>query len=203
MASKMHDGQRSLTITSPVRKHRGHIRLCSAPDVCMVLSHPPSPGIAKAQGCIPSPGIAKAQGCIPSPGMRYFLNLSAILTLSVDVPKIAFPPYSLEVVGRNARLMYDILLSPSAGEQAEIHISAIKTLSESSYSVLTCQDGSELTRQSKGTRVSGVFELPEGCTNVGLHIWTPFGFSADIGQDPATCLAKFLVLEIESTQGCV
>lgn len=164
---------------SPITKARGHALIAghNSYQVCLV-------------------SVPSFSSSLSISGMRYYLNLCSLLTLSVDVPGIAYPPYSLRVQSRRARFVYDILLSPSAGEEAEIHISAIETLSEAAYSILSV-NGKELTNISKGTRASGCFILPEGCSDVGLHIWTPLGFSADIGENPATCLAKFIRLEMQ------
>lgn len=133
-------------------------------------------------------------------GMKYYLDVSALLTLSVDMTELSYPPYSLRLdrsQTHRARLSYEIDLSPSEGEDAVITITAIETLGGGSYSPLVDEEGKELINTDKGTRIAGSFLLLPLCSDVGLHIFTPYGFSADIGQDPATSLAHFRMLEVE------
>lgn len=133
-------------------------------------------------------------------GMMYSLNLSSLITLScsVDVQYMC-PPYSValaKVGGYRAHLSYDIELSPSAGDAAQITLTAIESSSKGSYSIIQDDKGEDITHERQGRRVKGEFLLPALCPDVGIHIHTPYGFSADVGQDPATALAKFHSLSV-------
>ena len=131
--------------------------------------------------------------------MKYYLNLSAILTISNSIDnEYKYLPYSIKLnqsSKHRAILKYDIKLSPSAGDFAEITITAIESLSLDTYSIIKDNDKG-LIHSKVGCNVKGEFALPIGTLDVGLHIYTPYGFSADIGQDPNTCLAIFNNLSI-------
>ena len=133
-------------------------------------------------------------------GMQYYLRLASLITLSYSVDKeYRCPPYSValaKVDGYRARLSYDIELKPSAGESAVITLTAIESQADDSYSILQDDRRKDISHERQGTRVTGEFLLPVLCPDVGIHIYTPYGFRADIGDDPATSLAKFHTLKI-------
>jgi hypothetical protein len=94
-------------------------------------------------------------------------------------------------------LVYKITCKPSAGNDAELLVSCIETLSKETYSILLDDCKKKLERHHIGREVSGSFALPIGCTDVGLSIETPYGFSCDVGEDITTCLATFEIFRIE------
>lgn len=127
--------------------------------------------------------------------IAYYLSLASMLTISnkVDI-EYRYPPYSVKLIQSSnyqATLQYDIVLCPSAGQLAEITITAIESISASSYTLIKDKDGKELTHCKQGLRIQGTFLLPIGTPDVGLHIFTPYGFSADAGEDSDATLAQF------------
>jgi hypothetical protein len=133
-------------------------------------------------------------------GLVYYLNLATIITITTHIePQYRYPPYSvrlLQVGNLQPQLSYNIILKTSAGDEAAVTITAIETQSNDSYSIIKDGD-TKLINQHTGTVATGNFKLPTGCFDVGLHIYTPFGFSGDIHDDKFTDLAKFLQYQID------
>jgi len=176
--------------TLPVVKQRGHFRVMPIGDQTSSPGRPIKDFFSG--GYVPVD--------VEIEGMRYYLDVSSILTLSTSVLELGYPPYSLSLersTTHRAYLVYEIGLSPSEGESAEISLTAIESLSSGTYAIIKGDDGKELTQITKGSLARGEFPLPMFCSDAGIHIWTPYGFSVDIGQDPATSLAIFHSLRIE------
>lgn len=132
-------------------------------------------------------------------GMKYYLNTSSILTLSKSVDdNLSYPPYSVQLLRSSkyrAKLSYVLKLKTSE-EFAKIIISAISSLTSDTYTTIKKDDTNEdLANAHIGNTVSGSFILPVGCLDVGLHIYTPYGFSGDI-EDPFVNLCVFETLNI-------
>lgn len=122
--------------------------------------------------------------------LQYYQSFGALITITNKVrDESKYPPYSVRTNNAN-RLRYRIKTFPSAGDEAAITISAIETLSPNTYSVITLNNVKLISHQI-GSLVEGIFDLPDDCRDVGLHIYTPYGFSCDIGKDPSTDLAFF------------
>lgn len=128
--------------------------------------------------------------------LHYYVNLGSLLTISNDVDTFyRCLPYSVNLLqnsGYKARLHYDIVLTPSAGSTADITITAVESLSSNSYTFIQDEEGKALVHAKTGIRVEGTFIFPLGTKDVGLHIYTPNGFSVDVGENPNTALAHFL-----------
>jgi hypothetical protein len=128
--------------------------------------------------------------------IHYYLNLDSLLTISHDVEKpYNCPPYSVKLLQSScykAQLYYEIRVSPSRGDLAEITVTAIETLFGGAYSIIHDEQGNNLVQLKTGTRLQGTFIFPVGTTDAGLHIYTPGGFSSDLGENPNTSLAHFL-----------
>jgi hypothetical protein len=132
-------------------------------------------------------------------GLKYHTQLNRLVTLSVQVDShYAYPPFSVRTApsSRQVRLNYRIRVSPSAGDNAEITVSGIETTSTQGYAILQTTNGTAIANQHRGQRLEGSLLLPAGVLDVGLELFTPYGFSADIGSDPETSLAHFDVFRI-------
>jgi hypothetical protein len=141
----------------------------------------------------PSPIIKNEQ--IDIKNIQYYLNFSTVVSLTYNVDEqYKYPPYSVKVgngTTGSAELSYSITMKPSAGSSADVKISCIESLSYNSYSILKDISGKELSANHTGNVATGSFILPKGIIDVGIHIYTPYGFSGDIGDNPATDLVHF------------
>ncbi len=132
--------------------------------------------------------------------IEYCINLASALSVTDNVENIhRYSPFSARLTqSKNyiAVLTYNIYTKPSAGDDAEITVTCIESISKNSYALLQGADGKPISAQITGTRLQGKFDLPIGCIDVGLHIYTPYGFSGDIGDDPNTDLIIFNLFKI-------
>jgi len=146
------------------------------------------------------PVFAENPSGVSLTGLVYYLELASIITVTTGVDiAYRYPPYSIKLLqGSNIRatLTYSIELKASAGENADVTITAIETLSNNSYAVIQ-NEGKDLKNQHVGTKAIGSLLLPIGCFDVGLHIYTPYGFSGDTNDDKFKDLAKFLQYKID------
>jgi hypothetical protein len=121
---------------------------------------------------------------------QYYLNLSSIITVTTDKQN-SYPPYSIKLYPDNHIILkYHIVVKASAGDNAKISVTAIETQSSETYSIIQ-NDGKNLTNEHQGLELVGQFVLPDGCPDVGLHIYTPYGFSGSIHDNKYKDLAKF------------
>jgi hypothetical protein len=127
--------------------------------------------------------------------IQYFLNFTTVVSSTYNVNEdYRYPPFSVKVgngTTGSAELSYNIRMKTSAGSSADVKISCIESLSRDSYSILKDATGKELTASHTGELAVGSFMLPKGIIDIGIHIYTPYGFSGDIGDNPATDLVQF------------
>ena len=132
--------------------------------------------------------------------LNYYLNLSTIMTLSDKVDKkYKFSPYSVKLFGFGGircKVFYQIKVIAAAGEDANVMVTAIESLSEDTYTELRDLNGEILKRNHRGNLLSGEFELKEGCSDIGLHIYTPYGYGDDTKEDKYRDLAIFEKFEV-------
>jgi len=125
----------------------------------------------------------------------YYLNLASLVTITADVDAdCRCTPFSVKLITANnlvALLEYEIELHTCAGEDAEITVTAIETLAADSYTELKDAQGQIVHSNHKGNLVKGSFRLPIGTTDIGLHIYTPYGYGDDTRQDKYKNIALF------------
>ena len=180
------------------KRSNGHVRIAlDAKESNNISSRSKKYALSTAVSHSLHPSLFSPPGTTEITDMSYYLNFNSLLTLYLPLHK--YPSYSVPLVmskDYRAVLKYDIELSASAGEAADITLTAIESLSYDSYSIIKDETGKEITHVKSGIRVTGEFILPLLCSDVGIHIYTPYGFSADIGEDPRTSLAKFHMFEV-------
>lgn len=139
-------------------------------------------------------------GLLPAPfdvgsNLSYYFNINSILTITTRCDSnLAYAPYSIRCI-ESADLIavceFDIEIKPCAGDDAEVTVSAIESLSNDSYRVLKDHGGTSLILNFVGKRLKGVFRCPVGCPDIGLHIYTPYGFGDDSRDNCYKKLAIF------------
>lgn len=125
----------------------------------------------------------------------YYLHLDSIITISTNI-QTAYrcQPFSVKLeYGSNltAVIDYQIQLSPCAETAAKITVTAIETVTADSYVNVLDTFGKSLISHHTGCLISGQFSLPVGLTDVGLHIYTPYGYGDDTSKNKYTDLAIF------------
>lgn len=127
-------------------------------------------------------------------GLKYCLSMNAMLTVTEDVPKdMRYPPYSVklpQMSGIVSTLRYKISIKASEGNTAQVTVSCIESLSRNRYALLKDKQGGNIHNVHQGQLLEGTFTLTECPVDVGLHIYTPYGFSGDIGDNPDKDLAS-------------
>lgn len=131
-------------------------------------------------------------------GLKYYYSLNSLITLSVDLDQhLSYLPYSIKISNSSpAVLHYRIISSPSSGEDAHVTVTAIETISANRYGIIADSSNRPLVNHHQGSKLEGSFVLPSGLSDVGLHLYTLYGFSVDVGQNPATDLARFEVFQV-------
>ena len=128
---------------------------------------------------------------VPEPrnytNIKYVLNTSSALTSTELVDSSSrYPPYSIrlpQVSGLVCVLRYRILIKASAEDNAEVQVTCIESLSRNRYAVIRDIKGSNISNTHTGQVLEGEFVLSPLPVDVGLHIYTCYGFSGDLGDD--------------------
>ena len=125
----------------------------------------------------------------------YYLHLDSIITLSTNIhTEYRCKPFSVKLqYGTNvaAIIDYQIQLYPCAGNDAKITVTAIETVTADSYVNILDSSGKSFIQHHTGCLIAGQFSLPAGLTDVGLHIYTPYGYGDDTSKNKYTDLAIF------------
>ncbi len=131
-------------------------------------------------------------------GLKYYYSLNSLITLSIDLDNhLSYLPYSIKICNSSpATLHYRIITSPSSGEGAHVTVTAIETISAIRYGIVADSSNKALVNHHQGSKLEGSFALPLGLSDVGLHLYCLYGFSVDVGQNPATDLARFEVFQV-------
>lgn len=126
-------------------------------------------------------------------GLKYCLSMNSILTVTEDVPKeLRYPPYSVklpQVAGVVSTLKYRIVVKASEGDNAHVTVTCIESLSRNRYAILKDIKGDNIHNTHVGQVLEGSLKLTLCPIDVGLHIYTPYGFSGDLGDNPDKDLA--------------
>lgn len=116
--------------------------------------------------------------------IKYSLNTSSALTITNDVDSNArYYPYSIKLPqldGLVCKLKYKITIKAS---DALTVVTAIESLSHNSYSILKDIKGHAITNSHSSNVLEGEMILMPLPVDVGLHIYTPYGFSGTLGDD--------------------
>jgi hypothetical protein len=164
--------------------------------------HPTELSVRYRSGFLPGKNLSLEES-IDVKNINYFIDMNKLITSTIKViDKYKHPPYSVVVPtlpGKRSKLIYEISCSPSSGDDSNVLVSCIETISKESYSVLLDDSKKKIERYHKGTSAIGEFILPFGCTDVGLILYSPYGFSCEIGENIDNCLATFKTFKIEFT----
>lgn len=129
-------------------------------------------------------------------GFKYCLTMNSVLTVTEGIRKdLRYPPYSVklpQVNGVTTTVKYKISVKTSEGERADVTVTCIESLSRNRYSILKDEQGNNILTKHLGCDLEGSFVLTRCPVDVGLHIYTPYGFSGDIGDNPNTDLVEFI-----------
>lgn len=117
--------------------------------------------------------------------LEYFLGLTTVTTASETVEgRYQCSPFCVKITtGNNLRtkLSYDLTVL-CADETATVRVTAIEGNSTTTYIDIT-DDNGVLSRSHQAPRLTGFFYLPVGCQDVGLHLYTDYGFGGDSNID--------------------
>lgn len=117
--------------------------------------------------------------------MEYFLGLTSVTTASEMIEdKYQCSPFCVKLLtGSNlrAKLCYDLSVC-CADETATVKVIAIEGNSKTTYLDIIGDEG-VLENTHQAPRLTGTFYLPIGCRDVGLHLYTDYGFGGDSDID--------------------
>lgn len=143
--------------------------------------------------------VEDISGPLSIQGIAYKQYTSTLVTITSrritgDEP---ITPYSVKIPWSAKTLVrYIIKTSPTEGDMATVKISCIETTSPNTYSFIRDKSNNKLSSNHNGCILDGSFLLPSGCLDVGFQLYTPLGFSCNIGEDDKTCMAKFELVEL-------
>ena len=138
-------------------------------------------------------------------GLEYYLYMSTILTITRNIKEeYRYPPYSIKLSSGQGIVTLIYRLSFNSDVDG-VTITCIESLSKSTYAILRANDGKKLYKEHGNNIVNGrniaegSFRLPDSCLDVGLHLYSPYGFSVDIGDDLNKDAVKFEKLTLVYT----
>jgi hypothetical protein len=132
--------------------------------------------------------------------IKYTISLASALTITDLVDSLSkFPPYSIklpQVSGITCTLNYRIVIKASEEDNAQVDVTCIEGLSGNRYCILKDVKGENICNTHTGQVLEGTFILYPLPIDVGLHIYTPYGFSGDLSNDMKEDLVKIEKFEL-------